>query len=362
MPVDHSSPLSLLPETFDVAVHHLNLTAATPFRVLLGSIRQGKKVVAADTYATAMAFYSWLRKFAQVKIPVTDYASSQRNKAFFASLTDGFLLRITHGRAMLRSAPQNPWLAELFPEKDDFLLKFSDFLGINGSWQWFRNGILFPGLDYPLHPYYGVYFPTRFGHLQLFDQWLKSQKPFSQALDMGAGCGVLSFYLLKNGCQKVTATDINPFAIKSIRMELKNHPEASKIGLHAGSFFDGLQPKKFDLVVFNPPWTPGSIANSLDLATHYGQGFFDQFFEQASRLLSGHTLLVIPFSNFGLVAGITKNHPIANEIENNRFEVVEHRQQAIQQAPSKRRNWLAELRQNEMDELWVLQKSKSNIE
>lgn len=145
-------------------------------------------------------------------------------------------------------------------------------------------------------------------------------------------------------------------------MELKNHPEASKIGLHAGSFFDGLQPKKFDLVVFNPPWTPGSIANSLDLATHYGQGFFDQFFEQASRLLSGHTLLVIPFSNFGLVAGITKNHPIANEIENNRFEVVEHRKQAIQQAPSKRRNWLAELRQNEMDELWVLQKSKSNIE
>lgn len=173
---------------------------------------------------------------------------------------------------------------------------------------------------------------------------------------MGTGCGVLSFYLLKHNCQKITATDINPPALKSLQYELEKHPLAARVNVRFASLFEGLDLSTVDLLVFNPPWIPEQIANLLDLAVHYEDGFFEQFFAQASEHLLPETLLVMPFSTFGLAAGITTRHPIAQEIKGKRFELIEHISQPLQQAPSKSRNWLANIRQNENDELWVLQK------
>ncbi|WP_205727987.1 hypothetical protein [Flammeovirga pectinis] len=58
-----------------------------------------------------------------------------------------------------------------------------DVQGLNSAWQWNKKGIVLPVLRNKVHPYYGVYFPTRFDHLILFDNWLKRYEGPKKASD-----------------------------------------------------------------------------------------------------------------------------------------------------------------------------------
>jgi tRNA1(Val) A37 N6-methylase TrmN6 len=176
-------------------------------------------------------------------------------------------------------------------------------------------------------------------------------------MDLGTGCGVLTFYMLKHNVKSIVATDINPNALKSLEGDLKRVGKCDSVSLSHTSFFDNIQTNNLDLVVFNPPWIPEKPTNSIDLAMYYEPSFFEEFFSKAhASLPMGCTVLVI-FSTFAQAAGLELNHPIAHELESNsRFKLVNHTQQKLNQKPSARKHWLSDIRAKENIELWELLK------
>lgn len=351
---DPSQNTPLRPEPIAFDPSYKMFVVGVHFRKLLKQMKAAEVFVAKGSYASVLGFYSWLKKQAAIQIPITDFESSRANKALLQSFSDRLLVPISKGKCTLQGAPQNGWISELYPKEPAFLMRFSDFLGLNGSWQWFKRGISYPGLSYALHPYYGVYFPTRTEHLELFDSWLSKQPQLHHALDMGTGCGVLAHYLLKHGCEKVTATDINVNALISLKTDAETQGLLSRVSVVMTSFFEGLEMQSMDLVVFNPPWIPAETDNWLDAATHYHSAFFETFFTQAAQVLKPGTRLVVLFSTFALEAGLTRQHPIEEALKHFPFGLVTKLEQPIQQPPSARKSWLSEIRKTEKNQLWVL--------
>lgn len=332
------------------------LTAATQNRKVLSGLERGQAYSAQGTFGTAMAFYSWLKKQVSLQYPITDYESSRLNRDKLRELSQRFWIRITNHQIDLQKAPAVPWLKDFYPSSQDFYLPFTDVLGINGAYQWYVNGMQFPGLQHKVHPYYGAYFPTRTEHLQLFDTWLQHSKPIANAIDLGTGCGVLTFYMLKHGAQSVTATDINANAIHSVEQELARYGLQSKVKTINTDLLEGVPCNNTDLLVFNPPWIPDNASGSLDLAMYYQNNFFERFFKSANSTLPNNCKVVILFSTFAQAAGLMVDHPVRSELDNHkRFRLVNHIQSPVNQKPSKNKSWLSQIRGNETIELWELE-------
>lgn len=74
-----------------------------------------------------------------------------------------------------------------------------------------------------------------------------------RVLEIGTGSGIVSMCLMD--CAKVVATDINPYAVKSARL---NGVEVIRTDLFGG--IGG----EFDLIIFNPPYLPTSKDEKVD--------------------------------------------------------------------------------------------------
>lgn len=333
------------------------LTAGNRYQQVFDGLRHGELFCFEGTYGTAMAFYSWVKKQLGQQFPITSYTSSRLHRDKLRDLSQRLLVRVVNHQIDLQSSPSIPWLQEFFPEIKRFYLPFTDVLGINGAYQWFTNGVQFPGLNHRLHPYYGVYFPTRTEHLLLFDSLLGQGRDISSALDMGTGCGVLSFYMLKHGVKSVLATDINPNAIHSLNLDQQRLGLHDKIKTLEADLLEGICCENLDLVVFNPPWIPDTAVGSLDLAMYYQADLFERFFSSAHRALPQRCRLVILFSTFAQAAGLTVEHPVRHELDNhNRFRLVNHTQLPVNQKPSPKKSWLEQVRSHESIELWELER------
>src|SRR5690606_30140178 len=166
-------------------------------------------------------------------------------------------------------------------------------------------------------------FPTRFDHLNLFDNWLKRYSgPKKTAIDVGFGSGVLSLQIVQHGFQKVFGTDINPNAVVGLTEFMGDTKLSRKIELDLGHLF-GKWEKLTELIVFNPPWLPATgNAEGLDEAIYYNEGLFPDFFAEAKKRLLPDRKLVILFSNLGQITDLAKNHPIEQELaEGGRFQL-----------------------------------------
>jgi hypothetical protein len=347
------------PQIFYFEEEPESLKACAQNRKVLSELRKGKKFCFAGTWGTAMAFYSWLKKQAQNRYPTTEYKSSRNQREKLNALTENIFLPIKNHAPTLAKAPDNPWLKEFFSEKKEFMMRFTDYLGMNGARQWYEKGMQFPGLSHKIHPFYGTYFPTRTEHLELFDKWLSAEKDLKNAIDMGTGCGVLTFYMMKHGIKNIISTDINPNALHSLEKDLERTGMQAHVKLMQTSFFDGLDNTQPDLVVFNPPWIPLETYTTIDKAMYYPPGFFEEFFRQAFDKLHANCRLVVIFSNFAQVAGICQECPIEQELMNNkRFVLKEKLVRKIHQKASPRRDWLSQIRMHEETELWILEKTK----
>jgi len=207
-----------------------------------------------------------------------------------------------------------------------------------------------PGLVKKIHPYYGTYFPTRFDHLVLFEDWLKSYTGEKKtAIDVGIGCGVLTYLTIKNGFKKVYGTDSNPNAIIGLEKVV-----SKRVHLFHGDLFADVN-EQVDMIVFNPPWLPETQNTAgLDSAIYYPEDLFSRFFEEAHRRLSPTGKLVIIFSNLAQITNVTKSHAIEDELKNNsRFVKDSFLQKNVKAASvltKRNQNW----RDEEKVELWVL--------
>ena len=320
-------------------------------------LMEGKYVLVEDEFSTGLHLLSELKKKFFSKSMKENFKDYRNQRSAYHFTSNNLLTTVAKGKILLEKSPEIGWLELFYPEISEIYLSFPQIQGLNSSWQWYLNGIQYPVLEDKIHPYYGVYFPTRFDHLLLFESWMNQQKDvFASAMDIGTGCGILSFQMLKHGIQSVVASDINPNTILSVQKELdRMEVDSSKLNTVQSDLFKNIEGKS-DLIVFNPPWLPAQKEEiGLDQAIYYEPDLFDRFFSEASGHLNEDGRIVILFSNLALVEGYDVEHPVISELAlNHRFKKVDmiKRKSAKKSKKTKRRD----NRKNEYIELWVLRR------
>lgn len=315
----------------------------------------GKPVLITDFYSNGLLLLEELQKHLKRKFPIKSFKEQRKYRSEYRKLSNLILIEIEEHKLAVKKSPSIGWLEKLYPEISNFLLPFPQVQGLNSAWQWYQNGISIPVLRNKIHPYYGTYFPTRFDHLILFDNWLKRYiGPKKSAIDVGIGSGVLSFQMIKHGFQKVFGTDTNPNAIVGLTEYMGDTKLSRKIELDSGHLF-GKWEKQSELIVFNPPWLPASYdLDRNDEAIYYNENLFPDFFEGAKKRLLPEGKLVIIFSNLAQITNVTNDHPIEKELaEGGRFQLEKRLKKTVKAASEKTKrdqHWRSE----EEVELWVL--------
>lgn len=321
----------------------------------ISALEQGEFILIKGLYSDGITLLNEIHKYLEKKLPNKSFQEQRDYRSEFHRLSNLILLEVVDQELVIKKAPSIGWLEEFYKGNNHFMLTFPQIQGLNSAWQWHINGITIPGLRNKVHPYYGVYMPTRFEHLVVFDNWLKHYKgPKKTAIDIGVGCGVLSLQMVQHGFQKVFATDINPNAIVGLTKYMGTTKLSRKIELDLAHLF-GKWDKQTELIVFNPPWLPKSQElGQIDEAIYYNESLFPDFFAAAKERLLPDGKLVIIFSNLAQIANLTTEHPIEKEIaEGGRFKLEKCFTKSVQAASDKTKrdqHW----RSSEVVELWVL--------
>ena len=335
----------------DVAPYKRRMGPQTAIDALL----DGYFVLILDFYSSGLSILSGLKKYLKNKYSDQSFQGQRDFRSVFRKLSHRLLLSVSNNKLTVRKAPVIGWFKILYPELNEFLLPFPQVQGLNSSWQWYEKGIFIPVLRRKIHPWFGTYFPTRFEHLELFDNWLKRYKGEKKsAYDIGIGSGVLSFQMLKFGFEKVYGTDSNPNVIVGLNEDLNKNKLSSKIDILHGDLFASFN-LKTELIVFNPPWLPASHdLDGIDKAIYYDVNLFPLFFAEAKKHLKDDGKVVLLFSNLAQITKVGEGHPIEKELsEGGRFKKELFIQKKVLPASKKTRrnqNW----RTSEMVELWVL--------
>ncbi len=318
-------------------------------------LEAGNPVLITEFFNNGLSLLRELKMHLNRKFPNKSFREQREYRSEYRKLSNLILIEIVDYKLAVKKSPSIGWLEKFYPETSDFILSFPQVQGLNSSWQWYQNGISIPVLRNKIHPYYGTYFPTRFEHLKLFDNWLKRYKgPKKSAIDVGIGSGVLSFQMIKYGFQKVFGTDTNPNAIIGLADFMGDTKLSRKIELDFGHLF-GRWEKQTELIVFNPPWLPKfHNLDTIDEAIYYDEKLFPDFFEEAKQRLFPEGKLVVIFSNLAQITNVTKEHPIEKELsDGGRFQLEKCFKKLVKTASNKTKrdqHW----RSSEEVELWIL--------
>jgi release factor glutamine methyltransferase len=91
-------------------------------------------------------------------------------------------------------------------------------------------------------------------------------------LDLGTGTGVLAVIAALSGARRVVATDINPDAVRSARINVKRYGLERAVMVREGDMFAAVADEEFDLVLCNPPYFRGEPATMAERAFRAGTG------------------------------------------------------------------------------------------
>jgi HemK-related putative methylase len=118
-------------------------------------------------------------------------------------------------------------------------------------------------------------------------------KESSAVLDLGTGSGVGAIFAAQRSSD-VTAVDINPAAVRCTRINALLNQLDGRITVLLGDLFDPVHDRRFDLVIFNPPFYLGRPDGELDRAWR-GEGVFERFSEGLNDALKpgGSALLLL---------------------------------------------------------------------
>lgn len=328
---------------------------STDIRLNMETLESGKPILIKEFYHNGLSLLKELKTHLNRKFPNKSFREQRAYRSEYRKLSKLILIQIVDHKLVAKKSPSIGWLEKIYPEINDFLLSFPQVQGMNSSWQWYQKGISIPVLRNKIHPYYGTYFPTRFDHLVLFDNWLKRYEGLKKsAIDIGFGSGVLSLQMIKHGFQKVFGTDTNSNAIIGLRESMGDTKMSRKIELDFGHLF-GKCKKQTELIVFNPPWLPQSQdLDSMDEAIYYNANLFPDFFTEAKQWLLPEGKLVLIFSNLAQITDLTNEHPIKKELdEGGRFKLEKCFKKKVKVA-SKKTKRDSHWRSLEEVELWVL--------
>lgn len=134
-----------------------------------------------------------------------------------------------------------------------------------------------------MYPDYGVFSPTCSEYVDLVDDvaaaFLPSLKEGASVLELGTGTGVLAAVLARRGAVRVTATDVNPRAVACARANLDRLGVGERcevveadLWLAVSETTESTESTEStdaaDIVVFNPPWLPGTPTSELELGIY----------------------------------------------------------------------------------------------
>ncbi len=316
---------------------------------------EGKYILVEGVFSNGLTLLAELKKNLLLTCKDTSFQGQRDYRSAFREISHRLLLKVKDNKLAIKKSPDIGWLELLYPEISEFYLSFVEVQGLNSSWQWYQKGIEIKPLHVTLHPFYGTYFPTRFDHLELFDQWLKKYEGAKEnAIDIGVGSGVLSFQLIQNGFENIFVTDTNKNAIIGVKQECKRLGYENKITLHHGDLFENCDVKA-DLIVFNPPWMRAKhqLEEGIDKAIYYEDDLFIRFFDQAQKHLASDGKIVLIFSNLAQIVDEESTHPIIEELQKNkRFTKVLHLRRGVK--ASSKNTKRTDSRDTEKVELWVL--------
>jgi methylase of polypeptide subunit release factors len=198
--------------------------------------------------------------------PATTFEQHRQDTAARARIMNRVLVEFDPGyRLDLPNAPDmsRACLRAFGPADEPVVLSLTEVLGAVGADQWRERGVLVPVLDATIHPYYGVFAPTRQEYLDLVATapWPR----VTTAFDIGTGTGVLAALLARRGAETVVATDIEAHVVACARDNVDRLGLSARVRVEQRDLFpDG----EADLVVCNPPWLPGTPTSPLDAAIY----------------------------------------------------------------------------------------------
>lgn len=134
-----------------------------------------------------------------------------------------------------------------------------------------------------------------------------------QVLELGTGCGLLSILAAEKGAS-VIATDSNPQALKCAKNNAENIEVQENIDLKLGDLFEPIDNKKFDLIIFNPPYLPVSPSEALNTnlgrawnGGPNGRNVIDKFLKEVKNYLKpGGRIFLIQSSLSGIEKTLEK--------------------------------------------------------
>lgn len=138
------------------------------------------------------------------------------------------------------------------------------------------------------HP--GFFFSTKF-LLQYISKISLKGKKF---LELGCGSGLIAIAAAKKGAG-VTASDINPVAVKFLKMNSRDNK--TEIDVIESDLFNNIPKQPFDIIAINPPFYKQQPVTAKDHAWFCGENgeYFSTLFRKLSGYMNSHSevLMVI---------------------------------------------------------------------
>ena len=117
--------------------------------------------------------------------------------------------------------------------------------------------LVLPGVLNPCLMRTGEFFASQLGPDLIADD--------AAVLDMGTGSGVCALFAAKRA-RRVVAVDINPAAVRCARINVLVNQLEDKVEVLQGDLFAPLGGRRFDVVLFNPPFLHGVPRDDADRA------------------------------------------------------------------------------------------------
>lgn len=137
-------------------------------------------------------------------------------------------------------------------------------------------------------------------------------------LDIGTGTGVIALMLAQRfAAAMIDAVEIDEQAAQTAKSNFNNSAFANRLKLYAQSFEEYLNhtPKKYDLIVSNPPFYINSLESpqaKKNTAKHADSSFFEDMLKAVASHLTntGVCWLILPLDTAELVKSIAKENSL----------------------------------------------------
>jgi release factor glutamine methyltransferase len=165
--------------------------------------------------------------------------------------------------------------------------------------------LVLPGVLNPRLMRSGAFFASRLGADLI--------TPGAEVLDMGTGSGVCAIAAARRGA-RVAAVDINPVAVRCTEINARVNALEDRIEVLRGDLFAPVQDRRFDLVLFNPPFIRGIPRDDADRAWR-STDVAERFAAGLSKHLRPSGFALVVLSTFGDAAQFLR------QFHSNGFEV-----------------------------------------